>query len=136
MDDVLEIAEKLSQAIANSKRFKELRVAEAAVMADESAVKVVKEREAAFKRLAEKEQKGEPIEPAEKHAFAAAEESLKTNPLLGELYRTQADFHEMLNKVNQLITSALGPKEEPKSDDAAEDTEESAAESAEKSAEK
>ena len=113
MDDVLEIAEKLSQAIADSNRYKSLRKAEKAVMADEDAVKTVKERDEIAVKVAQKEHKGEPIEPEEKRLLASAEEALRANPLLGDLSRAQADFQEMLNLVNQRITARLGPEKPP-----------------------
>jgi cell fate (sporulation/competence/biofilm development) regulator YlbF (YheA/YmcA/DUF963 family) len=109
MDEVLEIAAKLSKAIARSTRFTELRQAEAAVMEDESAVDLLKARDEILKKLAAKEKAGDPIEPEEKRALAAADEAVKTNGPLGNLNRTQADFQEMLFLVNKTITAALEP---------------------------
>ena len=109
MDDVLELAEKLSQAIADSQRFKDLRKAEGAAMEDEASLQALKDRDEAAKKVAEKEQKGEPVEPEDKRALAAAEEAVRINPKLGELWKAQADFHELLNLVNKSITSKLDP---------------------------
>jgi cell fate (sporulation/competence/biofilm development) regulator YlbF (YheA/YmcA/DUF963 family) len=114
MDEVLELATKLSRAIARSNRFRDLRTAEAAVMGSEEAVAAAKRREEVFLRLSQKEQKGEPIEPGDKREMQEADEAVKVNPLLSDLFRAQADFQEMLNEVNRLITSALEPeKKEP-----------------------
>ena len=115
MDEVLELAKKLSQAIAQSKRFKDLRATEEAVQKDEAALKVLKDREEVAKKLAEKEKKGEPIEPEEKRKLMEAEEALRLNPVLGSLWKAQADFHELLNLVNREITSALDPDKEGES---------------------
>ncbi|MHC4472472.1 MAG: YlbF family regulator, partial [Planctomycetota bacterium] len=94
MDEVLELAAKLSRAIARSTRFSDLRKAEAAVMADNEAVDKMKERDAVLTKLQTKEQKGEPIEPDEKRELADLDEFVRTNTLLAELYRAQADFQE------------------------------------------
>jgi len=112
MDEVLELAAKLSKALARSKRFTDLRSAESAVMADETAVSLIKTREELTIAMRKKEADGSPIEPEEKRALAAADEAVKTNSLLSDLNRTQADFQEMLFLVNQEITSALEPAQE------------------------
>jgi cell fate (sporulation/competence/biofilm development) regulator YlbF (YheA/YmcA/DUF963 family) len=112
MDEVLELAEKLSRAIARSSRFTDLRQAEKAVMEDEGAIALLKAREEAATVVSEKTGQGRPVEPDDKRKLADAEEQIRTNPALSELSRAQADFQEMLNLVNHRITSALGP--EPK----------------------
>ena len=115
MDEVLELAAKLSKALARSKRFTDLRSAEATVMADEGAVELIKKRDELHVRIAEKEESGTPIEPEDKRALAAADEAVKTNALLSNLNRAQADFQEMLYLVNKEITSALEPAKEKQS---------------------
>lgn len=109
MDEVLELAEKLSRAIARSTRYTDLRLAEKAVMADEAAIALIKAREEAATVVSEKTRQGAPIEVAEKRRLAEADEKIRMNPALSELSRAQADFQEMLNLVNARITSALGP---------------------------
>ncbi len=114
MDEVLELAAKLSKALARSKRFNDLRSTEAAVMADESAVELIKKRDELHALVAGKESAGDPIEPEDKRGLTAADEAIKTNTLLSSLNRAQADFQEMLYLVNQEITSALEPAKEEK----------------------
>lgn len=114
MDEVLELAAKLSHAIAQSNRFNDLRQAEALVMSDVESVERVRKRDELIAKLSEKERNGQPIEPEEKRELMALDEAVRTNPLLADLSKAQADFQEMLNRVNALITSALEPAEEPK----------------------
>lgn len=111
MDDVLELAAKLSRAIASSSRYADLRAAEKAVMSDEAAVAKIRERDELLAALAEKERKVEPIEPEEKRKLVDLDEFVKTNEQLAALSKAQADFQEMLNLVNHSITSALGAPE-------------------------
>jgi len=114
MDEVLELAAKLSKAIARSTRYADLRAAEKAVMVDEEAVAKIRARDELLTKLAEKERKVEPIEPEEKRALAELDEFVKTSEKLAALSKSQADFQEMLNLVNQQITQALGaPEPEP-----------------------
>ena len=118
MDDVLELAAKLSHAIARSARFEDLRTAEKAVMSDEGAVAKIRERDELLAALAEKERKVEPIEPEEKRKLAELDEFVKTNEKLAALSKAQADFQEMLNLVNHQITSALSTPEDAGPEDA------------------
>ena len=111
MDEVLELASKLSKAIARSTRFEDLRAAEKEVMADKPAVEKVQARDELIQKLAEKERKVEPIEPEEKRQLAELDEFVRTNEKLAVLSKTQADFQELLNLVNQKITQALGAPE-------------------------
>ena len=121
MDVVLELADKLSKAIARSKRYLDLRRAEAAVIGDEEAVAKLKERDELMMNLARKERETLPIEPEEKRRIAALDEFVKTDPKLAELSRAQADFQEMFNLVNEKITSALSG-EEPQDEEEASDS--------------
>ena len=66
MDDALELAGKLGNAIARSDRFRDLREAEAGVMANPEAIQKLSDRDAILKTLHEKEQAGLPIEPDRK----------------------------------------------------------------------
>lgn len=107
MDEVIELAEKLSRAIARSRRYQDLRRTEKAVMEDEDAVAKIRDRETLRAALAEKERKVQPIEPAEKKKLAELDEYVRGNPKIGALWKAQADFQEMLNLVNGKITAAL-----------------------------
>ena len=111
MDEALELATKLSRAIARSSRYEDLRAAEKTVMSDEAAVKKIQERDELIVALGEKEQKVEPIEPEEKRRLAELDEFVRTNEKLAALSKAQADFQELLNLVNQRITSLLGSPE-------------------------
>ena len=82
MDEVLVLATKLSNAIARSTRFKDLRKAEADVIADADSVEKMNARDTVIGRLGEKEKKGEPIEPEEKRELADLDEFIRTHPPL------------------------------------------------------
>ena len=111
MDEVLELAGRLSRAIARSSRFLDLREAESAVVADGDARRLIERREEVLSGLAEKEARQQPIEPEEKRELRSLDEQVKTHPRLSALWKAQADFQEMLNLVNEKITSALHPGE-------------------------
>jgi cell fate (sporulation/competence/biofilm development) regulator YlbF (YheA/YmcA/DUF963 family) len=113
VDEVLEIAEKLSHAIAQSVRFRELRRAEAAAMANPEALDLLGKRTEAGAAILAKERAQQPVEPDEKRALMALEQRIRVNPILAGLSRAQADFQEMLNLVNQQVTVALEPPAPP-----------------------
>jgi cell fate (sporulation/competence/biofilm development) regulator YlbF (YheA/YmcA/DUF963 family) len=109
MDDVLELAEKLSQAIARSPRYRDLRKAEKAAMEDAAAMDLFKKRAEAAARIAQKEEAGQPVEPEDKRALLECEQKIRTSAILLELSRAQADFQEMMNHVNDLLRRTLEP---------------------------
>lgn len=119
MDDVLEIAAKLSRAIASSTRFQDLRKAEKAVIGDDASLKILAARDEIVRKIAGKESEGAPIEVEEKRELAKTQEAVKTSALLSELSRAQADFQEMLNLVNSKITAALEPDRPDQSEEPA-----------------
>ncbi len=109
MDDVLELAEKLSQTIARSPRYRDLRKAEKAAMENAEAMDLFRKRAEAAARVAQKEEAGQPVEPDDKRALLDLDQKIKTNSILLELSRAQADFQEMMNHVNDLLRRALEP---------------------------
>ena len=108
MDDILEIAEKLAAAIRSNSRFGKLREAEKAVDADSATKKLLAEYNEITMAILRKEQDMKPIEPEEKRKLLDLKEKVVANTLLQSLSRAQADFSEMMNKVNRTLQARLG----------------------------
>jgi cell fate (sporulation/competence/biofilm development) regulator YlbF (YheA/YmcA/DUF963 family) len=107
MERVIVLAERLGQAIAETERFVRLREAEKAVRASAEARKALDDCEAYQRVLARKEAERRPIEPEEKHRLADLEATVHGNATLQDLARAQADYMEMMNRVNQAIRARL-----------------------------
>ena len=111
MDDILRLASDLGEHISTHERFQKLRGAEAAVQADEVAGDLIKSADAQRRKIAELEAKQQPVEPEDKHELARLEEAIRENENLQGLLRAQADFMELMGKVNRAIREKLGTGE-------------------------
>ena len=109
MQDVLTKAELLGRAVASSERFQALRKSEADVQADEEVQKLSEEAEEQARKIRELEQAGSPVEPEDKHCLADLQEKVRAHEKLQALARAQADYAEMMAKVNQTIMTKLSP---------------------------
>jgi len=108
VDDVLKLASDLGERISNHERYQKLRAAESTVQGDEAAQDLLKSADAQRAKIAELEAKQQPVEPGEKHEMLRLEEAIRANENLQGLARAQADFMELMNKVNRAIREKLG----------------------------
>ena len=111
MDDILRLASDLGERIANHERFQKLRTAESAVQADKVAQDLVTSADEQRRKVAELEASQQPVEPEDKHELIRLEEAIRGNENLQGLARAQADFMELMNKVNRAIREKLDTAE-------------------------
>jgi len=107
MKDILDLAETLGKRIAESARYRDLRIAENGLEADEESKQLFDGYVEQNNRLAELEASGRPIEPEDKRKLAEAREKLLGCDKAQELVRRQADFAELMNSVNEKIRETL-----------------------------
>jgi cell fate (sporulation/competence/biofilm development) regulator YlbF (YheA/YmcA/DUF963 family) len=107
MDHLIKKADELGRSIAASERFKSLRTAEDAVGEDEATRKVLEAANAQRDRLARLEAEQKPIEPADKREMERLNQAVHGNEKLQALAKAQADYLEMMNKVNEAIRAKL-----------------------------
>jgi cell fate (sporulation/competence/biofilm development) regulator YlbF (YheA/YmcA/DUF963 family) len=109
MENILELAEKLGRAIAAHERFQALREAERNVTANEAANRAQTELEKHMNHIGELEANGKPVEVADKRKMEQLQNEFRSQPALQQLVKAQADYFEMMNKVNETIVSRLRP---------------------------
>ncbi len=110
MNDVLELARRLGQEIRQHERYRLLRVAEEKVMADPEATKIQDDLERQIHKMRDLEAQMKPIEVADKRELARLQQLARSSPALQELLKVQADYFEMMNKVNSAILVELSPE--------------------------
>ena len=113
MDEVLELARRLGQAIRQHPRYALLREAEKKVLADAAAVKIQEDLEKQLHRMHDLEASNQPVEVADKRELARLQDLARSNPALQQLLKVQADYFEMMNRVNRTILTELQPGERP-----------------------
>ena len=107
MDEILKAAQNLGDRIAESDRFMALRRAGEAAEDDDAAKDLLKKADAQSEKIAELERSLKPVEPADKEEMQRLTDALHGNEKLGALARAQADYLELMNKVNDAIRGRL-----------------------------
>jgi cell fate (sporulation/competence/biofilm development) regulator YlbF (YheA/YmcA/DUF963 family) len=107
MDEILELASKLGKAIAASERFQALRRAEEAIEKDEKAQQLTEALHKQSEKIRNLETKMEPVFPDDKRELARIQEEIAGHQPLKAFARAQADYAEMMARVNGAIRAEL-----------------------------
>lgn len=107
MQEITELAEKLGQAIKENDRFKKVKELEENLKNDDDAKKLIEEHEAKARAIQKKESELVPVDVEEKKELMAMEEKIRANETLMNLMKAQADYAELINKVNENIFKIL-----------------------------
>jgi len=116
MEKVLELAARLGQEIRAHERHRLLREAEKNVLADPEARKIQDDLEKQLLRMRDLERQMKPVEVADKRELSRLQDLARSNPGLQELLKVQADYFEMMDKVNSTILRELAPPGEHSGD--------------------
>ena len=106
MDDIIAHASELGKKIAAHPRCSEFMAAAKAVAEDLHAQQILKAYQDQVRKVQELETAGKPIEVDDKHKLADAEGQVAGNDKLKEMLKLQADYLEMMNRINQAIDQA------------------------------
>lgn len=107
MQELLDKARSLGEAIAAHERTSTFFAASAAVRGDKVAKSLLEEVEKQANRIRTLEMEQKPVEPADKHKLAELQTKVSGNDLLKTLMRTQADYIELMNQINNSMQAPL-----------------------------
>jgi cell fate (sporulation/competence/biofilm development) regulator YlbF (YheA/YmcA/DUF963 family) len=107
MDEITDLAVRLGRAIAASPQFLAMKASELKARKNQQIQEITTAYEAQMKRIRELERQNKPIEPEDKRKLAEMRERMQSLPDLQELLRVQADYTELMIKVNQNISAEL-----------------------------
>ncbi|MEP0845911.1 MAG: YlbF family regulator [Phycisphaerae bacterium] len=110
IDDLVNQARALGEAMARNPRIQAYIAAQQAVAADASARGLLGNYQQHAEQLHRLEAAGKPIEPEMKRKLAEFEQSLASNDVLKNLMRRQADYIEVMNRVNQAMEGAMAER--------------------------
>ena len=74
------------------------------VEADEQAIKLIEDYQRQMQKIAELEGSAKPIEPEDKHKLTELQQKMASNETLKSWMKAQADFSELMGKVNKAIS--------------------------------
>jgi len=111
MEALLALADKLGRAIAAHERFQALRAAEKEVSENPGANATQQALEQQMNHIAELEISGKPVEVSDKRKLEQLQNDFRSHPALQQLVKAQADYLELMNKINQTIVNQLRPED-------------------------
>jgi cell fate (sporulation/competence/biofilm development) regulator YlbF (YheA/YmcA/DUF963 family) len=107
MEDLLKTAAALGSQIARHDAFRRLRAAEAAVRSGADTRTLLDDFERQRQKIEELESGRRPVEPEDKHEMQRLSDAVHGNAPLQELMRAQADYMDLMNRVNRTIRDQL-----------------------------
>jgi cell fate (sporulation/competence/biofilm development) regulator YlbF (YheA/YmcA/DUF963 family) len=107
MTELLKAAGDLGKLISGQESFRRLRDAEAAVQKDAGTRKLLEDFEKHRAKIEQLESEKKPVEVEDKHEMKRLSDAVHDNARLHELVRAQADYMEMMKKVNDAIRGAI-----------------------------
>ena len=103
MDEILELARRLGKRIADDPRGKAFREAQAALVDNAEAQKLLTEYNDQAHRIQSLEDQNKPIEPDDKRKLADAQQRVAGNACLANYAKVQADYVELMQRVSTAI---------------------------------
>ncbi len=109
MDEILELASKLSTAIVKHDRYKMFKEAEEQLKKDNVAKKISEKLEKQSKKIYELEKNSKAIEIEDKKNLQQLKEEVASSPSIQKFLKAQADYVELMKRVNECIKTRLAP---------------------------
>jgi cell fate (sporulation/competence/biofilm development) regulator YlbF (YheA/YmcA/DUF963 family) len=117
VEAILELAQKLGEAISHDSRFSALREAQKKIEADAEARKLLADFQEQSRKLMELERRMAPIEPEDKRRLRDLHEKVAAHPLIKQLTKARMEYVDLMAHVNRAISSGLGEKPSVESTD-------------------
>ena len=108
MDAIIELAERLGKAIAESPQAKALREAQDALEKDEQVSGWVRSYREQGEKMARLEQENKPIEVEDKQKLRDLADKLAGSDLFKQYTGAQVEYLDLMRKVNQTLQRQLG----------------------------
>lgn len=112
MQELLKKAEDLGRQLAAHPRFKALIAARDAVRDNQEAARLLRDYSSHADRIQELAAHNRPIEVADKQKLSSLEQAVASNAVLKRLMQAQADFTEMMNRINRAIFEKIAPADD------------------------
>lgn len=111
MKDILAKAEELGRMIGESDRLKNLDAARKEADAEPGLQQDVKSLNDMSEKIGRLQAEGKPVEPEDKRRLRDLQEKVTSHAKIQQLARAEADFSELMNRVNRAIRTAMHPSQ-------------------------
>ena len=103
LDKIVAEAGKLGELISKTSASRAFLAHREKVDKDKEAMGIVEDYQKQLQKIAELERGGKPIEPEDKHKLTDLQQRVASNETLKGWMKAQADFSELMGKVNKAI---------------------------------
>ena len=103
LDKIVAEAGKLGELIAETAVSRSFLKSRQEVQEDKQAQEIVEDYQRQVQKIGELERGGKPIEPEDKHKLTEVQQKVASNETLKNWMKAQADFSELMGKVNKAI---------------------------------
>ncbi|WP_434512468.1 YlbF family regulator [Desulfitobacterium sp. AusDCA] len=110
--DIMEKAEALAAAIAQSTELDNLKITEKAMIANEQAQQLIAKFQEEQQRLYDLQAQGEELSEQDRNAIDDMEQKVENNSLISAYLQAQSNFTQMLDSVNAILASAIASGDE------------------------
>ncbi len=107
MQDILDLAKRLGRRIAEHPRAAAYLEAQKALRDDLEARALFEQFHKQIEHIRSLERSGKPVEVADKRKLEECEQRIASNPTLKRFMRAQADYVELMNRVERAMHDAI-----------------------------
>lgn len=104
---VIDKARELGDEIASSAELNAMRNAEAVMLQDSEAQKIIQEFQDKQKALYMIQSQGHQLTDSQKKEVELLENKMLANPLIRDYFQAQQNFEKVLEEINQIIGAAI-----------------------------
>lgn len=108
MEDILELAGRLGEAIAADPRYKALVDIEEQISKEEAVKKLLQDYHAQQSKMAELERSMKPIEPEDKRRLQELQDKVIGTDLVKKMSAARFEYANLMRQVDEAIQSKLG----------------------------
>ena len=105
LDNIVAEASKLGKLIVQTAASKAFLANRELLETDKQAQEIVEDYQRQVQKIGELERGGKPIEPEDKHKLTELQQKVASNETLKNWMKAQADFSELMGKVNKAIAA-------------------------------
>ena len=110
LDKIVAEAGKLGELISKTSASRAFLVHREKLDTDKEAMGIVVDYQKQLQKITELERGGKPIEPEDKHELTDLQQKVASNETLKVWMKAQADFSELMGKVNKAIAEPFQDK--------------------------
>ncbi|HUT57052.1 MAG TPA: YlbF family regulator [Phycisphaerae bacterium] len=111
MNEIIQIAERLGNAVAQSAQAASLRAARKAFDEQPDAEKLLADYQAQADKIAQLDSQAKPVEVEDKHKLQELHDKLVANELFKRLTAAQVEYVDLMRRVNNALRRALAETE-------------------------